>query len=77
MFQPSLNENVYRSLLSRVNSIDRSVNGDMSIDDLRRVSNLLQQVYDNASNLRSGLSDEVWSSIDGHCTRLQQVIELG
>ena len=74
MFQPSLNENVYRSLLSRVNSIDRSVNGDMSIDDLRRVSNLLQQVYDNASNLRSGLSDEVWSSIDGHCTRLRQLI---
>ena len=74
MFQPALNANVNRSLLSRVNSIERSFGGDMSIDDLRRASNLLQQLCDNASSLRTGLSEEAWNSINGHCTRLRQLI---
>ena len=76
MFQPTLNENVYRSLLSRINGIERGLGGDATVDNLRRLIGLLQQVYGNASNLRTSLSEDAWRTIDGHCTRLRQIIDV-
>ena len=41
MFQPLINENVYRALQQRLDSIDRNVRDDTSLEELNIASNLL------------------------------------
>ena len=76
MFQPQLNNNVYRSLRQRLCAIERLIENDVDVNLLTRASNQLQQVAAQTLRLQTGLSEESRSSIDDYCSRLRQLISV-
>ena len=77
MFQPSMNENVYRSLQQRLDAIGRIVRNDASLDEFARALNLPREVTNNATSLWTELSPELWDRINGYRARLEQSIAEG
>ena len=77
MFQPAIDENVYRSLISRIAAIERNVgdDADNTAHDLERYSGLLEQVVVNIARLRSSLSDNNWNDVDARCNHLRSTID--
>ena len=74
MFQPSINENVYRALQQRLDSIERNVRDETSLEELRRASNLLREVNNNINSLQTALSVESWDRINRDRATLDRYI---
>ena len=64
LFQPSVNERVYRGLQQRLREIERILSEDVTANELTRAKSLLHIVSNHTANLQTALSREFWQRID-------------